>query len=1225
MALSKQEIEVVNKQISSIILNLKNNPIALWNITLHRTKPTVGIEWMQEQGWKCCRNSKLTKKLRSEVNELLREEGVIIDGWKTDLLNTRRKILAWWLKLSDLEKQNLEHFQGGRLILGCYVSIPNTKDPKLRLLVDEINDELTELGNFGCPQMTKELAILEKNPINSWKLPLSSFNDDSKEPKISASMGWLREKGWEFSSSSKATKKIRLRISKLLREEGIILDGWELDELNKRRKILAWWKSLSDEDKRGLKFLKNGRISLSQYLPRLDLVEPKLKIIIDEINEEVNQLGNFGCPHFTTLISALKSEPLRLWEVPLSSIKSTDGKVQVSVSFIWLKENGWPYNLGNIATNKLCESLNELLRNEGVIIDGGSSADLNFRRKLLAWWKPLSKEEKLQLKYIIANKLVISHYVKGIKARRTHVHYHHALNQVHDELIELGVLERDYVKMAERLGPYAERRKKMNEVIQSFKDSPSLLWNIPLSNSATNGALPSSRWIEEQGLKTSQTVSYREFLNELTKLLREEGVIINGWKTAALDMRRKILAWWKPLTEEDKRGLKNAGNKLSIHNYIKGLRWDGEYSKLKEVLNEINAELLELQVLNKDYVAVADRAFTREAKEKKQKHNNQKQEVDKWKKLIKRQLHSVDDLLSVHERDYAQVRQLIAAASRKVTSESGKSNFSAACEHFTSYLSASSVPRDSRLESILNPYILLRFKQDYILPLIYSNKISPLWANTVMSCIKISLVRAKQIKGLHFSTFIEPGLIPENESKRTTEMYKPYSPSLRNQITKAIEKDIFELDMLLQPYQKTGIGSDPFDENQQVINGKGTIDNARYIFENYLDCSPVYYFDNSPYAQGFLRIIGKTDLGLHGIYKEWGVIPIVSKEMLLPLLYKLAQVTGMNADSLLELDIDDYVESHHATGKPCLRYWKERSEGGKEYHLDIFDAEIQWLTTLQSKLVKSTIDIILKVTARVRDKADEPLSSKLFICESASTSSYLTPIRLSSLSEEYKKFAIRHNIKGEDGKIINVNIARFRPTFVSELVDKGVSMREIQLLLGHKYISTTMNYLDRLDFNKVARIKVKEALLKIKGESDNSNQVKPKVSRNYKANKDNIIFTTPLGGCANIFNPPDFIKKSSMYVEGRPCSQYNKCLSCDNVLITIDHLPELFAMRRDYLQLMKLNRVMDTPYGLVIDENLSLLDEILSVKKSDFAEDELREGERRSQFVETTILDDVGA
>jgi hypothetical protein len=234
-------------------------------------------------------------------------------------------------------------------------------------------------------------------------------------------------------------------------------------------------------------------------------------------------------------------------------------------------------------------------------------------------------------------------------------------------------------------------------------------------------------------------------------------------------------------------------------------------------------------------------------------------------------------------------------------------------------------------------------------------------------------------------------------------------------------------------------------------------------------------------------------------------------------------------------------------------------------------------------------------------------------------------MKITSLGDEYKKFAIRHDIKDEDGSVISVNIARFRPSFVSELIDKGVSLREIQLLLGHKSISTTMNYLDRLDFNRVARTKVKEALTKLKGECDSSNQAKPKTKRNYRSNKDNIIFTTPLGGCANIFNPPDFIRNSSLYVEGRPCSQYNKCLSCDNVLITRDHLPELFSMQRDYLQLMKLNRVMETPYGLVIEENLSLLDDILSVKKSDFYEEELREAERRSQFVETTILDDVGA
>jgi hypothetical protein len=81
------------------------------------------------------------------------------------------------------------------------------------------------------------------------------------------------------------------------------------------------------------------------------------------------------------------------------------------------------------------------------------------------------------------------------------------------------------------------------------------------------------------------------------------------------------------------------------------------------------------------------------------------------------------------------------------------------------------------------------------------------------------------------------------------------------------------------------------------------------------------------------------------------------------------------------------------------------------------------------------------------------------------------------------------------------------------------------------------------------------------------------------------------------------------------------CLGCENVLLTASNLPELFAMERDYLTLKEASRIMDTPYGRVVRDNLALLDGILH-SKSDFTSEELAEGRRLSEFVDTTVLVD---
>lgn len=1195
----------------------------------------AGIERIQTNEW-------LTRVIQG-----MQRENIILAGYSSLECEARRKLLRWYENLSDEQKLGVEVWNGKVRMQGYLDEVPElVPGHRLLPLYNETSGEIASdvIRRREDHQRTLDLIPKPLDPITESRLQQWSeevVNSRSalldvelgrgQAPNISISylseqIGIHLGKGLEHS----ALKSV---IDAMVSEK-IIVPGYGSTECNLRRIVLRWFERLDDREKARIR-LFNGQVAHEGTLDQIDGVGlhhrnyKLLGITRTELAEEVLRLQKYYPPEDNSISSQVQKKLSQWTESVLGSREKLlevelAQKKHLAVSATYLS------NLIGVGVHAVY-GLNEMpeilqaMTDEGIIVEGYNVLDCDKRRRLLRWYEGLDDQQKL----------IVETHGDQVK----HLGYLDQIPELADinpsPLFNLTRAEigKDVLRRrVEVAAPSARMRteeikRRVDEWRKDVLSSREKLLNVQLN--ASGPLAVSVPYLSEQlGVSKSVLNNYNDMPDVIEAMTRER-IILPGYMSSECDKRRKLLRWYEGLSEQEKFSIPLFGNKVKKKGYldqipgVRELLTSSMHKLINLTLDEISEDLVRLGVGTSDYKTVEEREL--------EKAQTPKEGTVSYKKhffaLRAVSVGSVADLAQSADIPFTPVMHLFAAASMQSHSESGQSNYYDACKCFIQCLVDGGHNEGDSVLTLLGEHTLTRFRK-YLQSLLQNAQISTAVANTHMSAARKMLERATEIKDLGLHSFY-PAL--GFDVARETDLYSPYSPSERSRISEAIQAAIAHTHTLAQPYVCTGIGQDPYDEQGKVKVGIATLDTARWIFENKLGCVPINFANldvNDKYHKYFRNVLNASSLSIYEIYESWGVLYDRSSKVLAPYIARLAQVTGLNADSIATLQLDDFVPVHPLSQRPCLRYWKERSTGEKEYDLDIFKAEISWLTTSQAKEIKKIIDDITLITSDFRGQADPKIKNDLFIYKSISRRSFGEIKSLSQqgtiLNVALQGFSKRSNLLTDEGEPLSLSPSRFRPSFVSELVEKGVSVREIQMMLGHENIETTLKYLDRLDLNRVAREKLDVALREIHSETitDKPVTVVPDIN---SGNDDNIIFKTPLGGCKNIFNPPDFIKKLRNYIPGKPCSLYNKCLACENNMITKSDLPVLFAMRRDYLHILHTNRVADTPYGYVVLENLNLLENILDSEISDFPKEELEEAERLSEYVDTNIaIEGVG-
>lgn len=577
------------------------------------------------------------------------------------------------------------------------------------------------------------------------------------------------------------------------------------------------------------------------------------------------------------------------------------------------------------------------------------------------------------------------------------------------------------------------------------------------------------------------------------------------------------------------------------------------------------------------------------------------------------------------EEPLAQVEWLFFSRANLSNSKSGSDKYKTVRFHFIDYLNAEAggeLKKPYWVDDEFDEYVFLKFKcyiDDQAMP---SKSVM-----TIMSAFRQVLITAIENDWIKLRSFIDFQI---SAGIRSTFSRAPYSEREIEAIDVALESELKFSRAVLTGYVKSGRGRAP-----RMVEVKGAApryernwwterDNLIWYFENVLNCVPTMWLRGSEKIDYiFLRAAQRAG-GLYSFYRSLGVTVYIDQNVILPYVFRLVSITGLNPTVALSLELDSFFEQHPLTGQPCIRYWKERGSGEGELHLGLLGSGVLPLDEKQAVEVRAIWREVTELTKSFRGGLPKGSKKRLFVYECRASGGIgqprdflMDPKTTGNWSAGLVK---NYNLTSDSGDTLVFNLSRFRPSLVSRLVKRGVDISVIQAILGHASVITTLRYLYVNDFNPVARREVQKTLFNIR-ENRRQHQLRPLPVANGSESIHDVIFSTGLAFCKNVFDPPQNIRKAGGIRPGMPCTYFNMCIKCPNVLIMEEHLPLLFALRRQYLVSID-QGLLATSHRAAIMQSIYILDSLLDPKVSDWGEVVLKKAEGIS-FLQDSLVDPV--
>ncbi|MCZ8022856.1 MAG: hypothetical protein O9302_09315 [Cyclobacteriaceae bacterium] len=500
------------------------------------------------------------------------------------------------------------------------------------------------------------------------------------------------------------------------------------------------------------------------------------------------------------------------------------------------------------------------------------------------------------------------------------------------------------------------------------------------------------------------------------------------------------------------------------------------------------------------------------------------------------------------------------------------------------------------LQAHLNEHISIQFKE-YLL----KSKLKDHSCNTKLSIFNKILKYAVNSGVVNNKIFLYAVIAySEGEVGRIT----PYSEFEFKKINEMLLAELSDINRLLKNtpiYNRKNVGVCPIEDKAKF--GKKAVgfrskENCIYYFENTLNSSPISFSgDHKKFHISFLKAIAYKHGGIEAFYKDLGVAQLIDSKIVGVLLLKLASITGLNPCSIFSLKVDCLTDKNQLTGSPIIQYEKRRSNGAGTLYLEQKDDNVAILDIKKKEYaaIKKIVSDVIKLTSTFRMKANPNEKDLLFIYESSGRNTYskvrsFDDRKLFSVTSYLKK---KHQLSDEKGNPIKLNLVRFRTTYLNNLFIEGRDISEIQVKAGHSSILETIKYLHK---HKLEPKLIEEDGKVLTGIYKSRVDVELK---NNNHNLDNDVYEGIYCNCKNIYDPPEEVKKLKVYKEGQPCTWFNMCFFCKNLIISNLHLPKIFAY---YFQITNSQAFLksELPNNHLYIRIVNIIESIMDPSKSGF-------------------------